>query len=456
MIDLLGKKKQETRAIRLAIFALMLASPAVVNAQGSRTDGHCSTSGSDFASTAEITADEICQTIRFLAADSLEGRGAGEPGAEMAMTYLADRFATIGLASPEGGYIQPFSFPAALRRDPHAPTDPHSPSQDEMDLVDTANIVGILAGSDPDVRNQAIVVGAHYDHLGFGGMGSLTPDEQAIHNGADDNASGVAGLLELAEVFADDRPRRTLVFIAFGAEELGNVGSQYYVNHPVWPLEETVAMVNLDMVGRLREKLTINGTGTSAAWPALIDSLEQLAGSPEIARVPDGFGPSDHSSFYGVQVPVLAFFTGAHEQYHRPSDDVDTIDAAGEVTVLTVAEAAIRSVANRDDRVAYTEAPITQRRATPFKVGLGVIPDYAYGGEGLLLSAVRPGGPAAGAELEAGDVIKSLAGQPIGDIYAYTAILAELEAGVPIELVYERDGETVTTTVTPEARNVEQ
>jgi aminopeptidase YwaD len=328
----------------------------------------------------------------------------------------------------------------------------------EVDLVreraTAANVIGILDGADPALAGEAILIGAHYDHLGWGGPGSLAPGERAIHNGADDNASGVAGILELAGRFAADPPRRTLVFVAFGAEELGNVGSGHYVTSPAWPLDRTLAMLNLDMVGRLRESLTVYGTGTSPVWPEILDAVEQAGDGPglRLTRVPDGFGPSDHASFYAARIPVLALFTGAHEDYHRPSDDVETIDPAGEARVLELAAAVVASLAGSDRAVPYAEAPVTERRATAFRVALGTLPDYAFAGPGVRLSSVRPGGPAARAGLEAGDVILRLDGREVADVYGYTAVLAELEAGRAVELVYSRAGETSTVAVTPEAR----
>ncbi len=301
------------------------------------------------------------------------------------------------------------------------------------------------------LADEAVVIGAHYDHLGWGGMGSLAPGDSAIHNGADDNASGVAGVIELAEWFAAHPEPRTLVFAAFGAEELGNLGSGAWVDDPPWPLEATVAMINLDMVGRLREKLDVQGTGTSAAWAPLLDSLAAVPGTPELARVPDGFGPSDHASFYGRNVPVLALFTGAHEEYHRPTDDLATIDPEGEVRVLEFAVRILEAVADGRE-IPYAEAPVTQRRAMAFKVGLGVIPDYGYAEGGLLLASVRPDGAAAAAGLQAGDVILELAGREVADVYAYTEILASLEAGVAIEAVVHRGAETLTVSVTPTER----
>ena len=399
--------------------------------------------------TPAIAPAEICDVIATLAADSMEGRMAGSVGAERAAAYLAGRFAALGLEAPGGSYLQPFRFSAAVLRDPHATADPAAAGDS---TIGAANVVAILRGSDPALLEQAVVVGAHYDHLGWGGRNSLLPDERAIHNGADDNASGVAGILELAHHFRENPPRRTLVFVAFGAEELGTLGSQRYVREPAWPLDRTVAMVNLDMVGRLRERLDIQGTGSSPAWPALLDSLAALPGAPEIARVPDGLGPSDHASFYVARIPVLFFFTGAHDDYHRPSDDVERIHAGGEARVLELAAAAVTAIADADQPVGFSEAPVTQRRAAAFHVALGIVPDYGYAEGGMRLSSVRPGGPAERAGLLADDVLVELAGIAIEDVYAYTAALSELEAGVEVEAVARRGKETVRLAVVPEPR----
>lgn len=435
----------------LATAALAFAwTPVGLLAQSGAPDaGRCSPNVVPPAATPEITPAEICWTIAVLAHDSLEGRGAGEAGEPRAAAWIAERFRAAGLEPPEGGHVQPFPFPARALHDPHAAASPHGDPGGKT--LESANVIGIVRGADPALRDEAIVIGAHYDHLGRGGRGSLAPGESAIHNGADDNASGVAGLLEIAGRFAADPPARSLVFIAFGAEELGTLGSQWYVHHPVWPLERTVAMVNLDMIGRLREPLTVQGTGTSPAWPPLLDALEEDPDAPPIARIPDGFGPSDHASFYGAGIPVLAFFTGAHDDYHRPTDDTGTIDAPGTVAVAQLASDVIAGVAGRDLPVPYAEAPRTQRRVARFDVGLGVIPDYGFAGEGLRLSSVRPDGPGATAGLEAGDVIVRLAGRDVADIYAYTEILSDLEAGEPVEAAIERDGDTLTLRVVPEA-----
>ncbi|MDQ2920575.1 MAG: M20/M25/M40 family metallo-hydrolase, partial [Acidobacteriota bacterium] len=236
-----------------------------------------------------------------------------------------------------------------------------------------ANVIGILDGSDPTLKNEVIVIGAHYDHLGRGGEGSLAPREGEIHHGADDNASGTAGVLELARLFTEQRPRprRTIVFIAFSGEEEGLLGSNYYVNHPIVPLANTVAMINMDMIGRLKDKnLIVGGVGTAQEWRSMVEARNLLEstivtattgagphssprgfpmvvasnGRPIVtsdsARMltltlnEDGFGPSDHSSFYAKQIPVLFFWTGTHADYHKPSDTAEKINYDGEVGIL--------------------------------------------------------------------------------------------------------------------------
>ncbi len=421
---------------------LLAAAPGL--GQSHAGEATCSPSPPDAAPSPAITAEEICATIAVLADDSLEGREAGRPGSAKAARWLAARFEAIGLDAPEERHLQPFTFPAAVR---HYPDGLHD-VVGERDT--TANIIGWILGRDPALREEAVVVGAHYDHLGWGGSGSLAPERRAIHNGADDNASGVAGVLELAQAIAADPLPRTIVFALFGGEELGTLGSQHYVQEPAWPLERTVAMVNLDMVGRLRRMLTIYGTGTSPAWPKIVAGLRPGA-TWTIRTVPDGFGPSDHASFYGRGVPVLMFFTGSHENYHKPGDDVATIHATGEVQVLERVRAVIGAAA--DGRaVPYAEAPVTAPRPMAFRVGLGVLPDYGFEGPGLRLSSVRPGGAADKAEIMAGDVIVQLAGHEIGEVYGYTAVLAELEPDEPVPVVILRDGERIETVVTPESR----
>lgn len=373
------------------------------------------------------------------------------------------------------------------------------------------NVIGILPGSDPKLKDEAIVIGAHYDHLGRGGQGSLAQREGEIHHGADDNASGTAGLLELARKFSKQtpKPRRTIVFIAFSGEEEGLIGSQYYVNHPVVPLANTVAMINLDMVGRLKDqKLVIGGVGTAAEWRPMIDransdsrirmaavtsAMEGRARDPQVSKNPngdsngapiivdasgrrlssletpkinseamtpfsltlneDGFGPSDHSSFYGKQIPVLFFWTGTHADYHKPSDTAEKINYDGLSRIVSFVANIVRDIDKTDLRPTYKVAQVqSTARSTGFRVYLGTIPNYADSSDGMLLDGVRDDSPAAKAGLKAGDKIVKMAGKDVKNVYDYTYALGEMKGGTEYEVEVIRAGQRMTLKITPEAR----
>ncbi|HLL77001.1 MAG TPA: M20/M25/M40 family metallo-hydrolase [Pyrinomonadaceae bacterium] len=355
------------------------------------------------------------------------------------------------------------------------------------------NVVGILEGSDPKLKDEAIVIGAHYDHLGRGGQGSLAQREGEIHHGADDNASGTAAVLELARVFSASRPRRTVVFAAFGGEEEGLLGSNFYVNRqPAVPLAQTVAMFNMDMVGRMKEdRLVVGGAGTAAEWRRIIERENATlnvrthpAGLSGAARregdVPivvaangaivatatpaarfaltlndDGFGPSDHSSFYARQIPVLFFWTGTHEDYHKPTDTAERINYEGLLRVTEFVRDIVRAVDAADARPTYTQAKSATpagRAAGGFRVYLGTIPSYAEGGDGMKLDGVRDDSPAAKAGLKAGDLIVKLAGRDVKNVYDYTQVLGYMKAGEEYEVEVLRGGERLKFKLTPAAR----
>ena len=368
--------------------------------------------------------------------------------------------------------------------------------------VPAANVVGIVNGFDPILKNEFIVIGAHYDHLGRGGEGSLAPREGDIHHGADDNASGTAGLLELARILASSgspRLRRTTVFIAFSGEEEGLLGSNYYVNHPLRPLENTVAMINMDMIGRMKNnKLIVGGVGTADGWRNVIDSSAKfwgigvtpvpasygkplegtLTAKPEspsaranqsangsltasldslraldLTLSEDGYGPSDHSSFYAKKVPVLFLWTGTHEDYHKPSDTADKINYEDEAHILSFVERIVRSIDASDERPVYTVAKSeSQGRTMGFRVYLGTIPNYADSGDGLLLDGVRDDSPAAKAGIKAGDRIVKLAGREVHNVYDYTYALGEMKAGQEYEVELVRGTERLKLRITPAAR----
>ncbi|HSQ23419.1 MAG TPA: M20/M25/M40 family metallo-hydrolase [Pyrinomonadaceae bacterium] len=346
------------------------------------------------------------------------------------------------------------------------------------------NIIGILPGSDPKLKNEAIVLGAHYDHLGRGGEGSLAPREGEIHHGADDNASGTAALIELARRLSTQtpKPRRTIVFIAFSGEEEGLIGSSYYVNHPAVPLANTIAMINMDMIGRLKERnLIVGGVGTASEWRSLIDNNNatsvtvasiKVSGMPmpmtsesnpagnydlskrfDLTLNEDGFGPSDHSSFYGKQVPVLFFWTGTHNDYHKPSDTAEKINYEGEAKIVSFVERIIRDLDKSDKRPTYAVAKSeSQGRAGGFRVYLGTIPNYADSSDGLLLDGVRDASPAAKAGLKAGDKIVKIAGHDVKNVYDYTYALGEMKGGQEYEIEVVRGGERLKLKITPESR----
>lgn len=308
--------------------------------------------------------------------------------------------------------------------------------------TEVKNVLAVLDGEGP-LADETIVVGAHYDHVGRGGAGSRSPGSKEIHNGADDNASGTVALIELARRLASREkplPRR-VVFIAFTAEELGLIGSEKYVSQPVFPLEKTIAMYNMDMVGRLREKLTVFGIGTS---PLFKDEVTEFAKSREIELTlkPDGFGPSDHSSFYAKKIPVLHFFTGTHSDYHRPGDDWEKINLAGMQKVVGLMEDMVVKTAMTDKRPAYLEvksrAQIARSGSRPY---FGSIPNFGSEDPGYAISGTAAGSPAKKAGLKAGDHIIQFGKHTISDLNDFDLALRDFSAGDEVEVVVRRDGE---------------
>jgi aminopeptidase YwaD len=323
--------------------------------------------------------------------------------------------------------------------------------------VPAYNVVGTLEGSDPNLKREFIVIGAHYDGLGRGGeSNSRAPGSNEIHHGADDNASGVAGLLELARIFSAEKTklRRSLVFIAFSAEESGLIGSHYYVNNPAVPLAESVAMINMDMIGRLRDgKLSVGGVGTSAEFRKLVEGLNGGTRGFTLQLSEDGFGPSDHSSFYAKQLPVLFFYTGTHEDYHKPSDTAEKINYEGEAQVVDFVGAIVRAIDGSDARPAYILARgRSGGRSMSFRVYLGTVPNYAESNDGMLLDAVRDDSPAFKAGIKTGDKIVKLAGREIKNVYDYTYSLGEMKPDQEYEVEVIRGGERLTLKITPQAR----
>ena len=309
------------------------------------------------------------------------------------------------------------------------------------------NVLGLVPGKNP---NRYLVIGAHYDHLGLGGESSLAPDERTPHNGADDNASGTAALVALAGHFAGGpQPPISMLFAAFSGEEIGLAGSDYYVKHPTMALDSTCAMLNMDMVGRLRDrKLTVFGSDTAKEFGHLLEVLNAQGPKFELRLKGDGYGPSDQMSFFKKNVPVLHFFTGAHSDYHKPSDDTATLDYQG----LSEVAAFVGEVAE-----ATMEQPLTFVAATGpapgsgdsggggFRSRLGAIPDYGQAEDikGVVLTGVRADSPAEKAGLQGGDIIVQMGTTTVNNIYDMVHVLQTHNPGDAIEVVVLRNGERV-------------
>jgi aminopeptidase YwaD len=427
------------------LFALAACTPSPPATSSSR-DGRLA------PDTAAIRRD-----VEHLASAALEGRGTGTAGNDSAAAYIARRFESLRLAPLPNGcsdpsgplerrctrkYFQPFVARSAAAA--HAGLPSELPSQ---------NVVAVLRGSDRALAGEYIVLGAHFDHLGRSGASALDPDSaEAIRNGADDNASGTAAVMELARLLSRHAPRRSVVFVTFSGEELGLLGSQRFVERPPMPMERVVAMLNFDMIGRLRnDRVIVYGVETATEMRAIVDSAAVGTGL-NVRGVGDGFGPSDHSSFYVRGIPVLHFFTDLHEDYHRASDDADKVSAAGIGRIVGLAERVVRAVADRDERLTPVRvsrpAPVTTAGRTR-EVYLGTIPDMsAQETPGVRLTGVRADSPADRAGLKTGDVIVEFDGRPVKDLYEYTDALQARKPGDMVSIVVLRQGTRMTLTAT--------
>ena len=370
--------------------------------------------------------------VIYLAADYLEGRETGTEGEEKAAMYLASRFKSLGL-TPGGtnGWMQSFDFTHS--RNPHA-----GPGEGEKRTG--TNVIGYLDNG----ADQTVVIGAHFDHLGYGSFGSRRPGEPAIHNGADDNASGVAGVLYIAEKLVEsDAKNNNYLFIGFSGEELGLYGSKHFVKNPTVEKASINYMLNLDMVGRLNEEgvLAVNGTGTSPAWNGVLDS--EKPSTIEVKKHESGVGASDHTSFYLEEIPVLHFFTGQHQDYHTAADDSELINYEGIVTLSSFIVDMIEAL-DDDGKLAFTKTKDeNQRMASSFKVTLGIMPDYVSDGVGVRIDAVLDDRPAAKAGLEGGDIIRKIGDLEINDIQDYMKSLGMFEKGQKTTVVVKRGDKMV-------------
>lgn len=386
----------------------------------------------------DIRPDDIRSHIAFLASDSLRGRETGTAGSARAANYIADRFRDFGLrpAGEGDSWFQEFRVSMSALKNPH-----RDDSGEFSDVERIArNVAGVVPGSEEP--ETYLVIGAHYDHLGMGRFGSLYGrSDSLVHNGADDNASGTSGVLELAHWFSRNPPRRSLLFLAFSGEEMGLLGSRHYVENPTVPIDSVMAMINLDMIGRLEEnRLLIFGTGTSEGWSEILGAVE--TDSLRIESVPDGSGASDHTSFYDRGIPVLHYFTDTHSDYHRPSDDPPYINYEGEGRILVHLRRVISVLDTLDrSRLAYTEAPMSgQRDAVMEGPTLGVTPDYGFDAAGMRISGIRGGGPADRAGLRGGDIIIRLGDREVTDIYDYMEALSAFSEGDRTTVTVLREG----------------
>lgn len=309
----------------------------------------------------------------------------------------------------------------------------------------TWNVAGYVEGNDPELKNEFLVIGAHFDHLGWGQTGSLyRGNEPQIHNGADDNASGTAGVIEIAEKFVSqkDRLKRSVMFVTFSGEELGLLGSSHFVNNTPVPVSNMTTMINMDMIGRLNEnnELIVYGTGTSPGWKELLNNHNTY--DFNLAFHDEGFGPSDHSSFYAKEIPVLFFFTGTHTDYHRPSDDADKINYEGKEKILNYVYDIAYSINTSEDRPQYVSVPRKDSGTmSGWKVYVGTIPDYASDVEGFKISGVNEGSPAQKGGMKAGDIMISFDGKKITNIYDYVYALQEHVPGDVVEVIVKRNDE---------------
>ena len=380
--------------------------------------------------------NKIKEDVTFLADDKLEGRGTGTEGEKAAADYIAKRFEDLGLEGKgTNGYFQDFTFTPK--------TDPHSEAKfttvNEDGSITGRNVLGFIDNN----ASQTVVIGAHYDHLGYGGEGSLDrSEEKAIHNGADDNASGVAVMLNLAGKLKETNTSNNYLFMAFSGEEMGLLGSNYFAKNATIPTDSINYMFNMDMVGRLKadSTLAVYGVGTSPYFKQVISSSNK---GFKIIENESGVGPSDHTSFYLVDIPVLHFFTGQHEDYHKPGDDSEKLNYDG---MNMISEYIFDIITDLDDNgeLAFRKTKNESEETPRFKVGLGVVPDYLYDGEGMRIDGVTEDKPAITAGLKKGDVIVKLGDSTITDMMSYMRALSVFEAGNTTKVTYKRDGKEAT------------
>jgi Zn-dependent M28 family amino/carboxypeptidase len=388
--------------------------------------------------------NKIKDDVSYLADDKLEGRQTGTNGETLAASYLEQRFREIGLTEKgTEGYLQPFSFKPK--------TDPHKEVEfttNEDGTITGKNVLGYIDNN----AETTVVIGAHYDHLGYGGEGSLyRGGDKAIHNGADDNASGVAVMLNLASKLivkneqAEIKDKNNYLFMAFSGEEMGLLGSNYFSKNPTVKAESINYMINMDMVGRLKKDstLAVYGTGTS---PIFKQTIKAHNDHFKLIENESGVGPSDHTSFYLIDVPVLHFFTGQHEDYHKPSDDSDKLNYEG-MAIISEYIYDIISDLNDNGELAFRTTKNESEETPRFKVGLGVVPDYLFDGKGMRIDGTREDTPAFNAGLKKGDVVLKLGDSTITDMMSYMRALSVFNKGDKAGITVQRGDQTIETEV---------
>ncbi len=382
----------------------------------------------------QITAD-----LSYLAADLLEGRETGTVGEEMAAKYIVKRYKEIGLL-PKGDnntYLQ--NYTRKIKMNPHA----EAPSEDDPSISGN-NVAGYIDNG----ATYTIVLGAHYDHLGYGGEGSLYVGPAEIHNGADDNASGVSAMLYLAELLKNNTKtaKFNYLFLAFSGEEKGLWGSNYYVHNPTIDMKAVAYMFNMDMVGRLNKDraLAVGGVGTSPIWDKVLD---KESGDLKLKKTPSGIGPSDHTSFYLQDIPVLFFFTGQHADYHKPSDDIHLINFRG---LRDISQYLYKIIVRTQkyDTIPFTKTKDDTEETPDFNVTLGVMPDYLFDGKGMRIDGVREGKTAFKYDMISGDIVIKMGEIEVYDMKSYMQALSKYHKGDTIDVVIKRDDKELVKRVT--------
>lgn len=386
----------------------------------------------------EVNIDQLKKDVNYLASDKLEGREIGTKGEEKAAEYIAKRMEGMGLL-PKGtdGYYQTFSV--TPKANPHATAVDSNASP-----INGKNVIAYIDNH----AEQVIVIGAHYDHLGKGGEGSLYTGGEAIHNGADDNASGVALMLQLAEEIEgkESLSGSNYLFIAFSGEEKGLWGSNYFCKNPTIALEKVNYMINFDMVGRLdtSKGLAINGVGTSPVWKGKVKEANKSGLKLILGEA--GIGPSDHTSFYLQDIPVLHLFTGQHEDYHKPSDDAEKLNLQGILLQRDMVLDLMSSLG--EEKMTFTKTKEDESNTPKFTVTLGVMPDYMYQGEGMRIDGVSDGRPAKVAGFKKGDIVIQMGEIKVDGMQTYMEALSKFKKGDTAPVKVKRGEEIIEAEVT--------